>query len=485
VLGDQTQPNRRPTAFDGAGSGSGPVDRATSGPRHAAPRKSLLTKLHVPAGKAVALAAMPTAVLMGMGLTPHLAQADEQSGGSPFKPGPCVTQSDAPGATATDGKKTDQKDQKDQKDPAGKGDQDGKDGSATPTAGPTKGSDSGGDTGTAGDGDHGKADTPDPTVSPSATAKKPAGPDAKTPAKPDSSPTPTPTSSSNPLDPLGLGNLLGGLLGVHKSTPTPSATPTTKAPQPPATTAPPAAPDPADSAAGKPSSGSTGGSKDPVGKTVKGLTDGATDGAKKTLKDLTDAAGTPSPSASGTPDPKATTGTTGKTVKTDGTEGYPCPVYDAKALADAKAVTDIPLLPDQPWTLKSTRLALHGLGYDGIVQVTTEDGQVKDALKFTATGIDIDNLHQIVTDNGGKTTTHVMARAGSTSTFTNGTVTMYTESLSGNLLGVLPITFTPKSPPPLTLPELFFTDVTVIQAGQFGGDLHIPGMQVLPGQPPS
>jgi hypothetical protein len=475
VLGDQTQPNRRPTAFDGAGSGSGSVDRATSGPRHAAPRKSLLTKLHVPAGKAVALAAMPTAVLMGMGLTPHLAQADEQSGGSPFKPGPCVTQSDTPGAPATDGKTADQKDQKGA---AGK-DSDGKDGSATPTTGPTTGSDSGGDTGTAGDGDHGKADTPDPTVSPSAPAKKPASPDAKTPAKPDPSPTSTPTSSSNPLDPLGLGNLLGGLLGVHKSTPTPSATPTTKAPQPPA------APDPGKSSAGKPSSGSTGGSKDPVGKTVKGLTDGATDGAKKALKDLTDAAGTPSPSASGTPDPKAATGTTGKTVKTDGTEGYPCPVYDAKALAAAKAVTDIPPLPNQPWVLKSSRLALHGLAYDGIVQVTTQDGQVKDALKFTASGIDIDNLHQIVTDDGGKTTTHVVAGAGSTSTFTNGTVTMYTESLSGNLLGVAPITFTPKSPPPLTLPELFFTDVTVIQAGQFGGDLHIPGMQVLPGQPPS
>jgi hypothetical protein len=29
---------------------------------------------------------------------------------------------------------------------------------------------------------------------------------------------------------------------------------------------------------------------------------------------------------------------------------------------------------------------------------------------------------------------------------------------------------------------LFFTDVTVVQAGQFGGDLTVPGMRVLPGQ---
>jgi len=79
--------------------------------------------------------------------------------------------------------------------------------------------------------------------------------------------------------------------------------------------------------------------------------------------------------------------------------------------------------------------------------------------------------------------TWVRARVGSTSTFTDGTVTMYTESLSGNLLGLIPITFTPQAPPPLTLPELFFTQVTVIQAAQFGGNLHIPGMQVLPGRP--
>ncbi|CAM5232603.1 hypothetical protein SHIRM173S_01721 [Streptomyces hirsutus] len=48
------------------------------GPRHAAPRKPLFTRFHMPAGKAIALAAMPTAVLMGMGFTPTLAQADEQ-----------------------------------------------------------------------------------------------------------------------------------------------------------------------------------------------------------------------------------------------------------------------------------------------------------------------------------------------------------------------------------------------------------------------
>ena len=50
----------------------------TTGPRHAAPKKPLFTRFHMPAGKAIALAAMPTAVLMGMGFTPTLANADDQ-----------------------------------------------------------------------------------------------------------------------------------------------------------------------------------------------------------------------------------------------------------------------------------------------------------------------------------------------------------------------------------------------------------------------
>lgn len=116
------------------------------------------------------------------------------------------------------------------------------------------------------------------------------------------------------------------------------------------------------------------------------------------------------------------------------------------------------------------------------MQVKTYSGTIKDVLKFTATGVDIGDLHQIV-DGPNGTKTHVTARSGSTSTIRNGTVTMYTESLSGNLLGAVPITFTPKFPPPLTVPVLFFTNVTVIQAGQFGGDLTVPGMKVLPGQP--
>jgi hypothetical protein len=44
---------------------------------------------------------------------------------------------------------------------------------------------------------------------------------------------------------------------------------------------------------------------------------------------------------------------------------------------------------------------------------------------------------------------------------TDGTVRFYTPSFKGKLFGVIPVTFTPESPPPLTLPVLWFTDVEI------------------------
>jgi hypothetical protein len=421
VLGDDAQP----------ATSDGHRVRSASGPRHAAPRKSLLTKLHVPAGKAVALAAMPTAVLMGMGFTPHLAQADELPK-NPYKPGPCVTQSDTPSPTAsgTDGAKDTSKDRATPK----------------PTTSPSAS----------------EGNKPDPTTSPSPGASDnpvqkllPKSTATSAPAAPKSTPSPSPSKSTDPLDPLGLGNLLGGLLGGGKnSDPTPSPTTASPTPHPSATTA---KPDPSPSGSG--------------GKKAADPVKGSTDAVKKAAKALKDATATPTPSPTGTAGSGASAGSS------DGKQSYPCPTYDAKALSDAKVETGIPLVPDAPWTLKSSKLSLHGLNYLGIVQVKTYNGTIKDVLKFTASGIDIGDLDQIVEGpNGGHA--EVKAAPGSTSTIRNGTVTLYTESLSGNLLGLVPITFTPKAPPPLTLPELFFTDVTVVQAGQFGGDLTVPGMQV-------
>ncbi|WP_329404686.1 hypothetical protein [Streptomyces melanogenes] len=418
------------------GSTGGGDSRERGGPRHAAPRKSLLTKLHMPAGKAMALAAMPTAMFVGMSLTPKLAMADDKTD-IPFAPGPCVTRSDQPSESPSPS--------------ASK--------SSKPTPSPSPSSSDKADD---------KDKEPAPTTTPSADkAKQQSGSSGKTPTQaPTTKPstTPAPTKSTNPLDPLGLGDVLGDILGVHPSkssapvTPKPSSTatstPTTKAPTPTTTPSKPAT---------KPS---TKPATKPVDKTADAIREAAERAGQK-VEDLAD-------SAKGL-DPKKDTN-----IPDGAKQPFPCPTPDPKALANAKLASDVPLLPDQPWILKTSKLDLRGLNYEGIVEVKTGSGKVKKVLKFTASYVGIDNLHQLVYGpelNGKPTTAHVKARAGSTSTITSGPVTMYTEELKGNLFGLIPITFSPQSPPPLNIPLVFFTNATVHQAGQFGGTLTVPGLQ--------
>ncbi|MCX5105794.1 hypothetical protein OG887_28500 [Streptomyces sp. NBC_00053] len=394
------------------------------GPRHAAPRKSLLTKLHIPAGKAFALAAMPTAVFVGMGLTPKLALADDSSD-IPFAPGPCVTRSDEPSEEPSP--------------------------SASKPASPSpSATDSG---------DKGASATPKPSATPSASES--VKPEAKTKAAEADAPaatpsaSPTPTKTRNPLDPLGVGDALRDLFdGPDKETASPSPSASTASPKPSAT-------DTAEKPAKKPVEKATDAAKETADKTAAAIREAAGQ-AGKSVKELDDSV-------------KGLDAKKDEDIPDGAKERFPCPTADPKALAAADLETGIPLLPTDPWILESSMLTLNGLDYKGIVEVKTYDGKVKKALKFTASSIDIDNLHQKTVGPAG-TTTHVEARKGSKSTIRNGTVTMYTEELKGNLFGLIPVTFSPETPPPLNVPFAFFTKVKVTQAGQFGGSLKVPGL---------
>ncbi|WP_338320388.1 hypothetical protein, partial [Streptomyces lonarensis] len=152
---------------------------------------------------------------------------------------------------------------------------------------------------------------------------------------------------------------------------------------------------------------------------------------------------------------------------------YPCP--EERDVPGTDEVT-AQVLPDAPWLLEASHMTLRGLEYHGVVNVRTGGGAVKQALKFTATAVDIGDLHQVVRGAGGLRY-HVRAADGSTSTFRETTVTMYTERLEGNLFGLIPVVFDPRHEPLLDLGEAYFTDVRVTQAGQFGGTLTVPGMR--------
>ncbi|WP_411080847.1 hypothetical protein [Streptomyces sp. cmx-18-6] len=433
---------------------SGEDLRERKGPRHAAPKKSLLTKLHMPSGKkALALAAMPTAVFMGMGLTPKLAMADGNAD-IPFAPGPCVTRSDEPSASPSETPKATPT----PSDPAGKDDRPG-DGDGEPAPTPTPSA-----TGPA-------AGDPAADEKPDASADRAQKPVAQKPAaqKPAARPSaaPEPTKSRHPLDPLGLGDALKDLFdgpdkgkGAAKpeETASPSPSPTTASPKP-ADKAKAPEKDAAKDSSGKDASGKA---KEASDKTADAIREAAGKAGKDVEELDEDVKGL---------DPKKD-----EDIPDGAKPRFPCPEPDPEALAAAALEPGIPLLPADPWILESSLLTLNGLDYKGIVEVKKADGSIKKVLKFTASSIDIKDLHQLTVGPAG-TTGHVKSRPGSTSTIRSGTVTMYTEELKGNLFGLIPITFSPQTPPPLNVPFAFFTKVKVTQAGQFGGTLKVPGLK--------
>ncbi len=189
--------------------------------------------------------------------------------------------------------------------------------------------------------------------------------------------------------------------------------------------------------------------------------DTADEAADKAAEAAQEAAGA-TPSATASPSASA------------GVDPEDCPVA-----TDAEGGVDntVPL-PDDPWYLDASSLLLKGASYKGVVEVRTANGTTKKVLKYVISGgTDIGDLHQTVKDDQSGKTYHVQAAKGSTSTIRGGDTVMYTESISGNLLGLIPITFDPEHPPPLDIPLIYFTNVKVVQAAQFGGNLHVPGLR--------
>jgi hypothetical protein len=416
--------------------------RARTGPRHAAPKKPLFTRFHMPAGKAIALAAMPTAVLMGMGFTPTLANAEDQPASKSLTADEykdCVaaledeaSASASPSASASD---SDSKDDEAEATP-----------SASASSSDSSDSDSG--SGSASSSDSGSDDEAEPTPSAS-TSSSPAGE-----AQSGATATPSPSaseSSGNVLEEIGDA-ITGIFTGDESASPSASASPSPSA---------------------SASEGSSDDSKDDdASDAVKDTTEKVTDTVEDTVKDTTDTA---SKAAADTTDAveKAAEAATASPSPSSSTDVDDCPVA-----TDAEGGVDnaVPL-PADPWYLNASSLLLKGADYKGIVKVRTADGTVKEVLKYVISdGTDIGDLHQTVKDEQSGKTYHVQAAKGSTSTIRDGDTVMYTESISGNLLGLIPVTFSPKSPPPLNIPLIYFTKVTVVQAGQFGGTLHVPGL---------
>ncbi|MFF4018357.1 hypothetical protein [Streptomyces sp. NPDC001843] len=436
--------------------------RARTGPRHAAPRKPLF-RFHMPAGKAIATVAMPTAVLMGLGVTSSLAIADSAGTSNSQKAAEykdCVkaldgsendSASPSPSASESTGTATPT--------PSASADA-GKDSSKdkTKVSGSTSSSDSGADD---------KA-TPKPTAT---SGSSDTGSDSGSGTGDTPSPAPSASQSSGGglLDTIGdtVGDILTG--GAKDSGTTASPTPSASESSSPA----PSATSDTSSSSGSTGKGSTTDTvKDTVdkttktvGDTVKGTTDKVSKTARDTTKTVEDATKAAKDAAdSATPDPSASS-----SASPDD-----CPAATDKV----SGVDNNILVADDPWYLDASSLTLNGADYQGIVEVRTASGATKKVLKYVISGgTQIVDLHQTVKDKQSGKTYHVQSAKGQESTITGGKTTMYTESISGNLLGLVHVKFTPDNPPPLNISWIYMTNVKVVQAAQFGGNLKIPGMR--------
>jgi hypothetical protein len=165
----------------------------------------------------------------------------------------------------------------------------------------------------------------------------------------------------------------------------------------------------------------------------------------------------PATGPTGTPKPAAT----GKATK--GAKPNPTPLLLQQVQQGCPAVgtraaavpADQPRVSDTPGKQIAALLKQSGLSYDGIAEVPTKSGTIR-ALKFSMSSSSSIPFELQIPSPGG----HTISIKSSDLTV-SGNVTFYTTEIKGNLLGLLPVDFTPNSPPPLVIPELFFTDATV------------------------
>ncbi|MHC3475284.1 hypothetical protein ACYF6T_42385 [Streptomyces sp. 7R007] len=442
--------------------------RVRTGPRHAAPKKPLFTRFHMPAGKAMAMAAMPTAVLMGMGFTSTLALAD--SGGSSASP-------TASKSLTADEYKDCVSALEDSASPSASASSGSADGSASPspsssadTSKDSAGTGSGSGSGTTSSSDSGSDDkaTPTPSASASGSDSSSSGSGSSGSGSGDTA-TASPSASTSGgglLDTIGdtITGIFTGGSGSGSSTasasPSPSASSTSSSDS---------------SSSDSSSSSSSGTGKDgssSVTDTVKDTTKTVTDTVKDTTDTATKAAGKAAEAAGSAASDATSSASPSASASPDASD---CPA----ATDDVSGVDNKVPVADDPWYLSASSLLLKSADYQGIVEVKTAGGTTKKVLKYVISGgTDIGDLHQTVKDKQQGKTYHVQAAAGSTSTIRDGATTMYTESISGNLFGLIPITFDVDNPPPLNIPLIYFTNVKVVQAAQFGGSLHVPGMHV-------
>ncbi|MFI7540287.1 DUF6114 domain-containing protein [Actinoplanes sp. NPDC049599] len=195
---------------------------------------------------------------------------------------------------------------------------------------------------------------------------------------------------------------------------------------------------------------------------VEGVGDllGIGDKEEEATPDPTASAG-PSPSASSpAPDPSGKPGSPAPGTPAGSASPSPTPsLPDVPCLGPRvfkqAGPDDVPQVSSKGSTLETASLTMYNSTYDGVVQLDTAKGKLS-ALRFSMDKAVNEPFSLTIPETGGFDTV-----IKSKKLTTDGTVRFYTPEFKGKLFGVIPVTFTPESPPPLTLPVLWFTDVKI------------------------
>jgi uncharacterized protein DUF6114 len=184
--------------------------------------------------------------------------------------------------------------------------------------------------------------------------------------------------------------------------------------------------------------------------------------------------GTPSPSPSGSPSPSPSPsaapscGTPSGSPSPSGSAPGKVPPPKPKLLAVPAGQPPVNAVPS---TQITALLSQSGLSFDGVVDLPTHAGTIR-VLQFSLSSSTSTPFELRVPARGGTISLR------SSKLTVKGQVKFYTTQIKGNLFGLIPVTFTPDSPPPLVVPDLFFTNATVQLVFVHAATLTAPALQI-------
>ena len=130
-----------------------------------------------------------------------------------------------------------------------------------------------------------------------------------------------------------------------------------------------------------------------------------------------------------------------------------------------------------PWHLSTPSMTQYNLTYNGVTTIKTVSGGSLQVLDFTASKVTLVSMVTFSHQALGKLQ---YVDGGQNQTVTLNNVHLWTTELKANLLGLIPVDYTPSSPPPLipglTIPiPLLFTSVEADNAFLSTQSIVIPG----------